>query len=137
MIFSQRPLFDRPPLTILFALEVIAGVILPLILFLKKEIRTDDRLQLRAVGLVIFGLVLYRFNISIFGMIQKNQQIYYPSLLESVVTIGIISAEVLFFLIARYFPIFEHHAEAVDCRIPDGFRRIKKPLTREKAATGA
>jgi len=138
LFLSHRPLFDRPPLTILFAVEVIAGVILPLILFLKKEIRTDDRPQLRAAGLVIFGLVLNRFDISIFGMIQKNQKIYYPSLGESLVTLGIISAEVLFFfLIARYFPIFEHHPEAVDYRIPDRFRKIKKPPLPEKAAIGA
>jgi len=36
-------------------------------------------LPLRAASLVILGLVLNHFNISVLGMIQKNQQIYYPS----------------------------------------------------------
>jgi Ni/Fe-hydrogenase subunit HybB-like protein len=68
-----------------------------------------------------------------FGMIQKNQQIYYPSIVESVVTIGIIAAHILFFaLIARYFPIFEHHPEDVDYSIPDRFRRVKRSLVAEK-----
>lgn len=50
-----------------------------------------------------------------FGMIQRNQEIYYPSLVESVVTLGIIAAHILlFYLIARYFPIFEDHSEASD-----------------------
>ncbi len=55
-------------------------------------------MQLRAAGLVVmFGLVLNRFNVSMFGMIQENQQIYYPSVIESIVTIGIIAAHILFF----------------------------------------
>jgi Ni/Fe-hydrogenase subunit HybB-like protein len=132
---SERPLFDRPGLTVLFAIEMVAGIIIPLIMFLQKRIRTDGVLQLRAAGLVVmFGLVLNRFNVSMFGMIQKNQQIYYPSLVESVVTIGIIAAHILFFaVVARYFPIFEHHPEGVDYTIPDRFRKIRKSLVSEKA----
>jgi Ni/Fe-hydrogenase subunit HybB-like protein len=131
---SERPLFDRPVLTTLFAAEMVLGIIVPLIMFTRNRIRTDGVLQLRAAGLVVFfGLVLNRFNVSMFGMIQKNQQVYYPSFLESVVTVGIIASHILFFaLVARYFPIFEHHPEGVDYTIPDRFRRIgKEPLTQE------
>lgn len=129
---SARPLFDRPGLTILFLMEVVLGIIIPLIMFMTKRIRTDSRWQLRAASMVVFfGLVLNRFNVSMFGLIQKDQQIYYPSFLESVVTVGIIAAHILFFaLIARYFPIFEHHPEEFDYTIPDRFRRIEKnPVT--------
>nr|WP_298435440.1 Ni/Fe-hydrogenase cytochrome b subunit [Geobacter sp.] len=124
---SHGPLFDRPALTALFATEMIAGVFAPFSMYLTKRIRSDKRLQLRAASLVIFGLVLNRFNVSMFGMEQANQQIYVPSVLESVVTIGIIAAHILFFvLIAKYFPIFEHHPEATDYSIPDRFHRIGK-----------
>ena len=129
---SARPLFDRPWLTILFLMEVVLGIIIPLIMFMTKRIRTDSRWQLRAASMVVFfGLVLNRFNVSMFGLIQKDQKIYYPSFLESVVTVGIIAAHILFFaLIAKYFPIFEHHPEEVDYTIPDHFRRIEKnPVT--------
>jgi hypothetical protein len=41
------------------------------------------------------------------------------------VTVGIIAAHILFFvLIAKYFPIFEHHPETVDYSIPDHFRKV-------------
>ena len=71
-------------------------------------------------------------------MIQKNQQVYYPSFLESVVTVGIIAAHILFFaLIARYFPIFEHHPETVDYEIPDRFHKIEKHPVADKTATPA
>jgi Ni/Fe-hydrogenase subunit HybB-like protein len=136
IFLSARPLFDRPGLTILFLLEVVLGIIIPLFMFMSKRIRTDSRWQLRAASMVVlFGLVLNRFNVSMFGLIQKDHKIYYPSFLESVVTIGIIAAHILFFaLIARYFPIFEHHPEEVDYTIPDRFRRIDKEAAAGKPA---
>lgn len=127
IFLSHGPLFDRPVLTTLFAIEMIAGVFIPFCLYLGKRIKSDKRLQLRAASLVIFGLVLNRFNVSMFGMEQANQRIYIPSFIESVVTLGIIAAHILFFvLIAKYFPIFEHHPEATDYTIPDRFRRVGK-----------
>jgi len=139
VFLSARPLFDRPVLTVLFLAEMVLGIIVPLILFMGKRIRTNGSLQLLAASMVVFfGLVLNRFNVSMFGMIQKNQQTYYPSFLESVVTVGIIAAHILFFaLIARYFPIFEHHPETVDYEMPDHFQRIEKhPAVEETAARG-
>jgi Ni/Fe-hydrogenase subunit HybB-like protein len=137
VFLSARPLFDRPVLTALFLAELVLGIIVPLILFMGKRIRTDGRLQLLAASMVVlFGLVLNRFNVSMFGMIQKNQQTYYPSFLESVVTVGIIAAHILFFaLIARYFPIFEHHPETVDYDIPDHFQRLEKDPVADETAT--
>ena len=126
IFLSHGPLIDRPMLLLLFLVEVAVGVLLPFGLFLTRRIRTDKRLQLRAASLVVFGLVLNRFNVSMFGMEQANQQIYVPSLIESLVTIGIIAAHILFFvLVAKYFPIFEHHPEATDYTIPDHFHKIE------------
>lgn len=119
-LLSHGPLFDRPSLLALFLAEIIIGILMPMFLFLKKANRDDQRMQLRGASLVIFGLVLNRFNVSMFGMEQPDQAIYYPSIIESLVTIGIIAAHVLFFvLLAKYFPIFEHHPETVDYTIPD------------------
>jgi Ni/Fe-hydrogenase subunit HybB-like protein len=126
VFLSHGPLFDRPVLLLLFLAEVGLGVILPMGMFFTKKIKSDKKLQLRAASLVIFGLVLNRFNVSMFGMEQPGQLIYAPSLIESLVTIGIIAAHILFFvLVAKYFPIFEHHPEATDYTIPDHFHRIE------------
>ena len=122
---SHGPLFDRPGLLILFVAEVLLGVVVPMVMFMRKVNRQDERMQLRGACLVIFGLVLNRFNVSMFGMEQADQVIYYPSLIESLVTIGIIAAHVLFFvLVAKYFPIFEHHPETVDYALPDNFHKV-------------
>jgi Ni/Fe-hydrogenase subunit HybB-like protein len=127
LFLSHGPLFDRPALTLLFAVEVVVGVVVPLLMFTTTRIRADKAMQLRAASLVIFGLVLNRFNVSMFGMLQPDQPAYYPNAIESVVTIGIIAAHILFFvLVAKYFPVFEHHPEATDYTIPDRFRKIGK-----------
>lgn len=122
---SQGPFFDRPGMVALFAVETIAGVFVPFFMFIRKKVRTDNRLRAIAAGLLIFGLVLNRFNVSMYGMIHDGQ-VYIPSLIETLVTVGIIAAEILFFvLIAKYFPIFEHHPETVDYSIPDKFRKVE------------
>lgn len=119
---THGPLFDRPGLLALFAAEVLIGVIIPMLMFMKQSNREDSRMQLRGAGMVIFGVILNRFNVSMFGMIQPDQVIYYPSVTESLVTIGIIAGHILFFvLLAKYFPIFEHHPETVDYSMPDHF----------------
>lgn len=124
---SHGPLFDRPVLTALFSVEMIVGVLIPFAMFLTRRIRTDKQMQLRAASLVIIGLILNRFNVSMFAMHQPGQPVYFPNFIESVVTIGIIAAHILFFvLVAKYFPIFEHHPEATDYTIPDRFRKIEK-----------
>ena len=121
---SDGQFFDRPVLTLLFFIELGFGFILPFFMFAQKSIRKNDRRRVIAACLVVFGLVLNRFNVSMFGMMDPNQ-IYYPSLIETLVTIGIIAGHILFFvLIARYFPIFEHHPETVDYSLPDQFRKI-------------
>ncbi|SHJ49015.1 Ni/Fe-hydrogenase 2 integral membrane subunit HybB [Malonomonas rubra DSM 5091] len=124
MALSEGPFFDVPVFTLLFFLELGIGFILPFLMFTSNSVRNDDRRRVIAALLVIFGLVLNRFNVSMFGMMDPNHM-YYPSIIESLVTIGIIAGHILFFvLIAKYFPIFEHHPETVDYTIPDSFHKI-------------
>jgi Ni/Fe-hydrogenase subunit HybB-like protein len=124
LALSEGPFFDTPALILSFALELGVGFILPFLMFLQKRVRENDRRRAIAAGLVVFGLVLNRFNVSMFGMMDPNQ-IYFPSVIETLVTVGIIAAHILFFvLVAKYFPVFEHHPETVDYSIPDPFRKI-------------
>lgn len=121
---AEGPFFDHPKLLASFLVEVGIGVLLPFLMLLSPKVRTTGRLQVIAAGLVVFGLVLNRFNVSMFGM-MLGDEIYLPSIIESLVTVGIIAAHILFFvLVAKYFPIFEHHPETVDYSIPDHFHKI-------------
>lgn len=124
LVLAEGPFFDHPRLLASFAVEVGVGVILPFLMLLSPKVRTTGRLQVTVASLVVFGLVLNRFNVSMFGM-MLGDEIYLPSVIESLVTVGIIAAHILFFvLIAKYFPIFEHHPETVDYSIPDHFHKI-------------
>ena len=134
LALSVGPFFDRPALTLSFVLEFGLGFIVPFVMFTQQSVRDNDRRRAIAAGLVVFGLVLNRFNVSMFGMMDPNQ-LYLPSIIETLVTMGIISAHVLFFvLIAKYFPIFEHHPETVDYTLPDGFRKIDGQGSGDKSA---
>jgi len=125
IFLTDGPLFDRPVLTLLFLSEVLIGVVWPLLIFLKRKNQGNSKMQLRGASLIIAGLILNRFNVSMFGMIQQNQQIYFPSLIETMVTVGIIAGHILFFvLIAKYLPVFEHHPETVDYNLVDEIHRI-------------
>jgi Ni/Fe-hydrogenase subunit HybB-like protein len=134
LALSNGPFFDRPVLTLLFVVELVIGFILPFFMFTQKSVRNDDRRRVIAASLVVFGLILNRFNVSMFGMMNPDQ-IYYPSLIESLVTIGIIAGHILFFvLIAKYFPIFEHHPETVDYSLPDSFHKIDDASSTARSA---
>jgi len=125
-VLTEGPLFDRPGLVGLFTVEMLVGVVTPLVMLMNDSVREHNRLRSTAAWLVIAGVILNRFNVSMFGMMEKGTM-YYPSFIESVVTIGIIAAHVLFFvLIAKYFPIFEHHPETVDYSLPDTFHKTDK-----------
>jgi Ni/Fe-hydrogenase subunit HybB-like protein len=122
---TEGALWDRPGLTALFVLEIVALVI-PVLMLTMDKVRINNRLRATCAWMVIFGVVVNRFNVSMFGM-EAPGTMYYPSFIESIVTIGIIAAHILFFvLIAKYFPIFEHHPETVDYSLPDHFHKNEK-----------
>ena len=132
---SEGPFFDRPVLLALFIVEIVALVV-PLVMLTSSKIRENNRMRSTAAWLVIFGVVMNRFNVSMFGM-EAPGTLYYPSIIESVVTIGIIAAHILFFvLIAKYFPIFEHHPETVDYTLPDHFHKAEKNPAAPAAGVG-
>jgi len=132
---SEGPFFDRPVLLVLFIVEIVA-LVAPLVMLTSSKIRESNRLRSTAAWLVIFGVVMNRFNVSMFGM-EAPGTMYYPSIIESVVTIGIIAAHILFFvLIAKYFPIFEHHPETVDYTLPDHFHKTEKDHAAPAAGLG-
>ena len=122
---TDGPLWNRPGLIALFVLEI-AALVTPFLMLTSARVREHNRLRSTAAWLVIFGVVVNRFNVSMFGM-EAPGTMYYPSIIESIVTIGIIAAHILFFvLIAKYFPIFEHHPETVDYSLPDHFHKTDK-----------
>jgi Ni/Fe-hydrogenase subunit HybB-like protein len=104
--------------------EMILGIIVPMIILLSGRLRRHKPLQMLALMLVVGGLVAYRWDINLVGQLvvygvlpqeivpQYTQ--YFPSLIEIIVTVGVIAYGVLAFSLGvRYLKIVNHGYESV------------------------
>ncbi|MDD8017829.1 MAG: Ni/Fe-hydrogenase cytochrome b subunit [Bacteroidota bacterium] len=117
---------DRDALSLLFVprfetymywLEIIVGVIIPLVLLSQEKIRQNPNgLFINAV-LVVLGFIINRMNITITGLEAWAGTSYFPSLIEFSITMAIITVGfIAFYYIAKFFPVFtfeEHHESKV------------------------
>jgi Ni/Fe-hydrogenase subunit HybB-like protein len=103
------PLLFEPNLqTVAFWVEVGLGVLVPAIIFAIKPLRHKPGMLFGgALMVVLFGVVLNRLNVGIVGLWPYTGQIYFPSWMEIVVTITLVSFGVIAFgLAVRYLPVF-------------------------------
>jgi Ni/Fe-hydrogenase subunit HybB-like protein len=100
--------------SILFVVEIIVGIVVPIRLFLSTQIQKSPRGLSIASFLVIFGVFLNRFNNFIVAYTPPYQfTTYFPSIGEIAVTAGFIAIEVLLFrAFVMIFPIVSipHHS---------------------------
>lgn len=103
--------------SLLFLLELSIGVTLPLVLFSLPSIRRSRRALSWCSLPVIAGLVLHRFNVSLIALTPRTGTFYFPHLLEFVISISIIAAGMLAYIMAsRYLPVIPQagNTEAAD-----------------------
>jgi Ni/Fe-hydrogenase subunit HybB-like protein len=108
-------LFEGSLTSGLFWLELVGGVLLPLVLFALPAIRQSSTGLLVGALLVVGGVVLNRFDVSLVGLTRPAGSGYFPYWMEFAITLGIVSAGVLAFgLAARFLPLFveEHPSSA-------------------------
>lgn len=100
-------LMDLSLESIMFSVEMIFGIILPMRLFFSKVVRESPLGIFTASMLVIFGVALNRINNFIVAYNPPYATTsYFPSIGEISVTIGFVCLEVLLYrLIVKYFPI--------------------------------
>lgn len=98
--------------SVLFLIEMVLGVILPMILLSSKSIRNSIPALLTTHGLVVFGVIFNRFNVVFLTQSKMGDAFYFPSWQEIAITVGLVSAGLfLYKLIVTYLPIFNHPAE--------------------------
>ena len=104
--FSE--LITGSPESWLYIFELGIGVILPIILIILPRTRKMP-IPVGIAGFAAsFGLVFNRLNVGIFGYSGDAGAIYFPSLSEWALGIGVIAAAGLAFMaITEYFPIFD------------------------------
>ena len=97
--------------TLMFIIEILFGVIIPLRMFFSKKVLNSRTWILVASCLVIFGVLLNRFNNFIVAYTPPYAfQTYFPSIGEISVTLGFISLEILLYrAFVMLFPVISLH----------------------------
>lgn len=105
--------------SVMFLIELAAGVVMPLVLLVTPAARSRRGLAV-ASWLIVGGVVLNRVNVAVTGMLRGSGATYVPAVGEIVITAGVVSAGVLAYLwIAEHLPVFEHEALPAD-HLPAG-----------------
>jgi Ni/Fe-hydrogenase subunit HybB-like protein len=105
-------IFSSGLYSVMFLLEVVGGVILPLILFILPAVLHSRTALFWSALLVVLGLVLNRFNVSLIALMPRPDTVYFPHPLEFAISISVVAAGILAYLMAnRYLPVIHHEAE--------------------------
>lgn len=119
--------------SILFAGEIILGVVVPFFLLLSKRMRESKAGLFYSSVLIILGFIAHRINTAITSMEQWPGRMYLPSWQELAVTAGLVAfGFTAFSFVARYFNVFgEKH------RVPQVHERRHDEVATELAPAGS
>lgn len=105
-------------------IEIVLGGIVPAIILLNANFRKNDRFTLLALGAIIAGVTVNRWNVTLSGLIAPPQWSpgiignlitvsYLPTWNEIIVSLGIIAYALLAFSFGiRYLPIYPREKES-------------------------
>jgi len=94
----------------MFLLEFVLGVLLPVVLLSFKRMRNSPRWLVSGAFLAVLGFVVNRLNVSVTGMERAAGTRYLPSVMEVIVSVGLVAIGMAIFALAvRYFTIFPEH----------------------------
>lgn len=117
-------LLTRGPLALNFwGGEIILGIVVPMIILMSRRLRSEPRLHMMALALIVGGLVAYRWDVNMAGQMVVVGYIpqgivpfftqYTPSMIEIVAGAGIIAYGLLAFTLGvRYFNVVDHGSPA-------------------------
>jgi Ni/Fe-hydrogenase subunit HybB-like protein len=115
--------------SIWFLAELLIGVILPVILFTRSQVRNSQRGLLGTALLVTLGTLLNRFNTVLVGQKVVEGASYTPHWMEITVQVGVLAAAILvWYLAASLLPIFEDDRrvlEAEQAEMPGGAKSLE------------
>jgi Ni/Fe-hydrogenase subunit HybB-like protein len=94
--------------SLLFFLEVLAGVLVPFGLLIQKKIRESRKWLYIATVLIIAGFILNRMNVAITSVSAEAGLHYFPSFNEISITLMLVVLGMWAFrLITKFFPVFQ------------------------------
>ncbi|MBU1626513.1 polysulfide reductase NrfD, partial [bacterium] len=104
-----KSLFEGTWESLLFIVEILIGVLIPIVLFSLKNVREKLSGVSTAAFMVVFGFVFNRMNVSGISTITLTGSNYVPSWMEIVISIGVVSAACLAFMFfIENFSVYEN-----------------------------
>jgi Ni/Fe-hydrogenase subunit HybB-like protein len=108
-------LFTSGIYSILYLSELIIGVVIPIVLFSIKKIRSTRKGALVGALFVAAGIVLNRFDTTWFAIKPLHGVTYFPSWIEMVLLLGVACGVLMVFtLVAHFFPVFSETVSVKD-----------------------
>ncbi len=102
--------FDR--MSWLMWAELGLGAVLPALLFLIPAVRRSRRGQVSGAILILFGVLMNRFNATLFAQMTPSGETYSPNSIEWLSTMGIVAGAVLAWYLAIRYLIEPENAAA-------------------------
>jgi Ni/Fe-hydrogenase subunit HybB-like protein len=110
--------------------EVLLGAVIPIVLLLHKPWRANPALRMLALGLVVAGLVAYRWDTTMAGQLvivsylpqdlAASYTTYAPSLIEILTGAGIVAYGALAVTLGiRYLRVVDHTPEPAHAEVPE------------------
>jgi Ni/Fe-hydrogenase subunit HybB-like protein len=102
-------IFTAYPYNLYWWAEVIIGIITPIVLFTNKSFRKSDTCLFWGAAIVVLGLILNRFNVSMFALAMRPGYSYFPSWMEFAISAGLVADSMLVIWLAyRLLPMMQH-----------------------------
>lgn len=93
-------------MSVCWGIEVVLGVLVPVLMLLSRRVRNSPRLLFVAATLLVGGLIFNRVNVFIVGFHPPYGKTYVPSIGEFGITLGLIAGLMLGYrVIVTYFPV--------------------------------
>ncbi len=103
-------LFTSGKASVFFLIEMLVGVIVPMALYSMRSVKASANGLLLASSCVIAGTVLNRFNVNFFSQAGEHTS-YFPSVIELLVTVGLVSFMILLYRLAvTHLPVFQEES---------------------------
>lgn len=114
----ERLQATTPYTTTFWWLEIVLGGLAPAVILLYQPLRRNDRALIAGLSLIIFGLIVNRWNVTLSGLVVPPDwspgvlgnvvaASYFPTFIEIAVSLGILAYGLLLFTLGvRYLPLF-------------------------------
>ncbi len=105
-------IFTEYPHNLLWWAEIIIFAVLPIILLSNKNFRKSDNKLFFGATLVVVGLILNRFNVSILNMQIRPGYYYFPHWMEIALSVGLFADAFLVIWLANKLLPMGHHEKS-------------------------